>query len=91
MIGPEHPPAPMPRTQSAPLVPFLIRHCLAGALAGWTAVGIMLWLDVAGVGRLVLASDLWPLPLLMLLGGFGITFGSAAMGAGVMALGMQRG
>jgi hypothetical protein len=66
---------------------FLIRHGVAGILAGWTAVGGLLCLNTAGLGDLVMASDLFPLPLLMLLAFFGITFGSLALGSAIMALG----
>ena len=70
-----------------PLVQLLIRHCLAGIAAGWITVALILWTDLAGVGTLAAASDLWPIPHLMLFASFGLTFGAAAMGAGVMGLG----
>jgi hypothetical protein len=69
-----------------PLVPYLIRHGLAGTLAGWLTVTGLLALDVGGLNTLVLASDLFPIPLIMLFWVFGLTFASLAMGAGVMAL-----
>ena len=68
-------------------VVFLIRHCLGGMVVGWTVVGGLLWLDVAGLGDLVITSDLFPMPLLMLLALFGITFGSVAVGSAIMGLG----
>jgi hypothetical protein len=68
-------------------VAFLIRHGLAGLIAGWIAVGALLGLDVGGLGRLVMTSDLFPLPLVMLLAFFGITFGSVALGSAIMGLG----
>jgi tetrahydromethanopterin S-methyltransferase subunit E len=68
-------------------VAFLIRHGVAGVIAGWVAVGALLSLDVGGLGRLVMTSDLFPLPLLMLLAFFGITFGSVALGSAIMGLG----
>jgi hypothetical protein len=70
-----------------PLVPYLIRHGLAGTFAGWMTAGLLLTWDVAGVGRLVLASDLFPVPLLMLFAFFGLTFASVSMGAAIMGLG----
>jgi hypothetical protein len=73
------------------LAAFLACHCLAGVLAGWIMVGGLLWLDVAGVGRLVMASDLLPVPLLMLLAAFALTFGSVAMGSAIMGLGRSGG
>ncbi len=72
-----------------PLVPYLIRHALAGVLAGWVTVVVLLGLDVLGLGTLVSASDLWPIPLLMLLLFFGFTFGSVAMAAAIMSIGRE--
>ena len=46
----------------------------------------LLWTDTASIGLLVAGSDLWPIPLIMLLWSFGVTFGSVAMGAAVMSL-----
>jgi len=74
-----------------PLLRFLLRHCLAGVLAGWTMVALLLGLDVAGLGTLVLTSDGWLVPLVMLLVFFAITFGSVAMGTAVMSLGRADG
>ena len=70
---------------------FLAFHCLAGVIAGWTMLGGLLWLDVAGLGALVMASDLFPVPLLMLLAAFAITFGAVAMGSAIMGLGRSGG
>ncbi len=47
----------------------------------------MLWTDLAGLGTLAAASDLRPIPHLMLFASFGLTFGGVAMGAAVMGLG----
>ena len=65
------------------------RQLITGA--GWTMLGGLLWLDVAGLGMLVMASDLFPVPLLMLLGAFAITFGAVAMGSAIMGLGRSGG
>lgn len=75
----------------ASLVSFLAFNCLAGVIAGWTMLGGLLWLDVNGLGGLVMASDLFPVPLLMLLAAFAITFGAAAMGSAIMGLGRGDG
>jgi hypothetical protein len=69
------------------LVPYLVRHCFAGMLAGWTAVGALLLLDVGGLGGLIFGAEAWLLALAMLLAFFGLTFGSVAMGAAIMSLG----
>ncbi len=66
-------------------IAFLLRHLVYG-LAGALTFGIgLLWFDVGGIGTLVLASEQWVLTLLLLFAGLFITFGSVAMGVGVMA------
>jgi hypothetical protein len=72
---------------SDPWIAFLLKHALAGVLAGWTAVALLLWTDVGRLGTLILAAEQPWLPFGMLLAGFGITFGSVAMGAAIMSLG----
>jgi hypothetical protein len=76
------PPGPEPDRAAAhrELALFLLGHGLAGMLAGAITVGILLWSDVAGLGTLVAVSDLWPLPLVMLLVSFGLTFATVALG-----------
>jgi len=66
---------------------FLACHFAGGMVAGWTMLGGLLWLDVAGLGGLVMSSDLFPVPLLMLLVAFATTFGGVATGSAIMALG----
>ena len=84
--------APAERAAVSPsLVRFLVVHCLAGMIAGWTMVGGLLWWDVARLGGLVMTSDLFPVPLLMLLAAFAITFGGLAMGSAIMGLGRSGG
>lgn len=75
----------------ASLVSLLAFNCLAGVIAGWIMLGGLLWLDVAGLGGLVMASDVFPLPLLMLLAAFAITFGAVAMGSAIMSVGRGDG
>jgi hypothetical protein len=70
-----------------PLIPFLARHCLAGMAAGWIFMGGLLGLDVGNLRTLIFAEQAWWLPLGLLLFGVSVTFGSAAMGAGIMGLG----
>jgi hypothetical protein len=69
------------------LISFLLKHCLAGILAGWTVVGLLLITDLGRLGTLVLGAEQPWLPLGMLLAGFAVTFGSVAMGAAIMSLG----
>ncbi len=73
--------------------PHIVRHFLlpglAGMLAGNACVAGLLGLDVGGLRTLMLASDqIWiAAPLLCV--GFATTFGSAAIGASVMAIGQD--
>jgi hypothetical protein len=73
--------------------PYIVRHFVlpgsAGALAGVAGVGGLLWCDVGGLGSLIGASgDGWMAVALLCIG-FAVTFGSAAIGASVMAIGRE--
>lgn len=68
------------------LLRFLLCHCLAGIAVGWGLVATLLFTNAGGLGDLVFGSDDPVVPVLMLLGGMAVTFGSAAMGTGVMSL-----
>ncbi len=70
-----------------PLVPFLLWHGLAGMLAGWLTAGLVLAVDLGQLRQLIFGGELWLVPLVMLFGGFALTFASLAMGAGIMGLG----
>jgi hypothetical protein len=72
------------------LLPFLLAHLLVGVLAGWTVLGLLLWLDVAGLRSLIVGSDSAWLVVSLLAFGFAVTFGSLAMGTGVMGLTTPR-
>ncbi|MBF0373000.1 MAG: hypothetical protein HQL38_06835 [Alphaproteobacteria bacterium] len=66
---------------------FLLRHLLAGVAAALTFGGGLLWLDIANLRTLALQSGQPVLVLGLLFFGLIITFGSVAMGVGVMSLG----
>jgi hypothetical protein len=68
---------------------FLARHCLIGVAAGWLFLGALLLLDVARMGQLLLAEEHWLLTLILAAGGFGVTFGSLAMGTAIFLLPKQ--
>ena len=68
------------------LLHFLARHCLIGVVAGWLFLGALLWLDVAQLGELLFGAEHWVLTLLLAAGGFGVTFGSLAMGTAIFLL-----
>ena len=58
-------------------------------IAAMLAAGL-LWLDVGGLRHLILADRSPAVALGLLLFGFVITFGSAAMGTAIMALGPRE-
>ena len=58
-------------------------------IAALLAVGL-LWLDVGGLRHLILADRSPAIAFGLLLFGFVITFGSAAMGTAIMALGRRE-
>ena len=70
-----------------PMVPYLIRHGLAGTLAGCMAAALLLTWQVAGVGGLVPSPDLFPVPRVVLFASFGLVFAVVALGAALMGLG----
>jgi len=57
-----------------------------GIAAGWTALLILLRLDIGGMGRLIETSQNGVTALLMLLGFFAITFGMLGIAWRVMIL-----
>jgi hypothetical protein len=78
---------PMPAAVSvndATLLMFLLRHALLGIAAGWAILGALLYFS--SLGALMFASDSWFLALLLSASGFGVTFGSVAMGTALFLL-----
>jgi hypothetical protein len=65
---------------------FLVRHLLIGLGFGWFILTIFLITDVASLRSLASNSHDLPIVLPLLYLFFGITFGSAGMGIGVMSL-----
>jgi hypothetical protein len=70
-----------------PLLRVILLPGLAGSIAGLVAVAGLLVLDVGSLGTLALGPSGGFVPVALLCAGFMITFGSAAIGAAVMALG----
>ncbi len=68
------------------LVRFLLVNCAIGVAGGWTLLALLIATDTAGLGTLIWNSSSPAMPIGMLAVGFAITFGSAAMGAAVMAM-----
>lgn len=67
-------------------VMFLLRHLAAGAAGGFAMATGMLAFDVGGIGTLVFNSDSIFVALYLLYGSLFVTFGSVAMGIGIMNL-----
>ena len=66
---------------------FLAKHLAAGVIAGLVFCGAMLGFDVAGLRTLLVAADSVGVGLYLFIGSICITFGSVAMGVGIMGLG----
>lgn len=65
---------------------FLLRH-LASGVAGAVVLGTgLLWFDVAKLATLIGNSDHGLVAVAMLYGSLMLTFGSVAMGIGIMAM-----
>lgn len=71
----------------SPLLRFLLHHCLIGIAAGWLLLAGLLLTDAMGLATLIFTSASWIEAMVLLLVFFAITFGSLAMGTGVMLLG----
>ena len=71
--------------------PYIVRHFLvpgaAGSLAGIVCVAALLVGDVGGLAGLIFGTGSAAVALPLLCVGFAVTFGSAAIGASVMAIG----
>lgn len=80
-----HPPvATVASVNDTTLLLFFIRHALLGIAAGWAILGALLYFS--SLGPLMFASDSWLLALILSASGFGITFGSVAMGTAIFLL-----
>jgi len=66
---------------------FLLKHCLIGLISGLCFGVLMLAFDVGGLRTLAFQSPDTILILTLLFFGLFVTFGSIAMGAGIMGLG----
>ena len=69
-----------------PLLVFLARNCLVGVAAGWLLLAGLLYFNVARLGELIAGSENWFLTLVFAGAGFGVTFGSLAMGTAIFLL-----
>jgi hypothetical protein len=68
------------------LIRFMLIHIANGMVIGCAFLFVLIWLDVAGLGRL-LAKDESGLATFVLFFQTALTFGSVSMGIAVMSLG----
>ncbi|HVI37285.1 MAG TPA: hypothetical protein VM684_13725 [Gaiellales bacterium] len=68
------------------LIVFLARNCLVGVAIGWVLLASLFYFDVARLGELLAGSENWFLTLVLAGAGFGVTFGSLAMGTAIFLL-----
>jgi hypothetical protein len=73
-----------------PLFRLLAINLAIGACAAVLLVGGLLWLNPSHLRELIFADRSPGIALLVLLGSFLITFGSAAMGSAIMAQGRKE-
>jgi hypothetical protein len=82
--------APSRRFWRTPLARLLAVNLVAGIAVAALLVGGLLWLDPGGLRHLILTDRAPGVALGLLLFGFIVTFGSAAMGSAIMALGQRE-
>ena len=68
------------------LIRFLLVNCAIGIAGGWTLLAAIILSDTARLRTLISNEASPAVPIILLAAGFAITFGSAAMGAAVMAM-----
>ncbi|MDB5642396.1 MAG: hypothetical protein JWN07_1713 [Hyphomicrobiales bacterium] len=68
------------------LIRILLWNAFAGAMLGVLFAAFLVYWDVAAIGTLIARSDQPAPALLLLFGGFAVTFGSAVCGTAIMGL-----
>ncbi|HZD24859.1 MAG TPA: hypothetical protein VE631_01260 [Alphaproteobacteria bacterium] len=69
-----------------PHLRFLLAHLLGGLIGAVVFFVLIMWTDFAGLWSLVSRASEGPLVAALLLFGLFVTFGSVAMGVGVMSM-----
>ena len=78
------------RTPGFPLLRFLVGHLLVGTLASAVVVAALFWTDPFGLTTLAYRDSGGGVAIALLAFGVWVTFGSLALGAGIMGLGRDR-
>jgi hypothetical protein len=73
-----------------PLLRFLALHLGFGLVVAALAIGGLIGFDIFGLRRLILADQSPVLALVLLTGGFVVTFASTVLGTAIMALGRRQ-
>lgn len=81
---------PRPALLRIPLFRLLAINLAIGACAAALLVGGLLWLNPGHLRELIFADRAPGIALLVLLGSFVVTFGSAAMGSAIMLQGQKE-
>ncbi len=68
------------------LLRFLAVNALIGIAVGWLLLAALILLDVARLGQLLWASEDRITTIILAAAGFGVTFGSLAMGTAIFLL-----
>ncbi len=68
------------------LLRFLAVNALIGIVVGWVLLAALILLDVARLGQLLWASEDRVTTIILAAAGFGVTFGSLAMGTAIFLL-----
>ena len=68
----------------------LLRNCIKGVAFGWGLLALGLAFNVMGMRSLILSSSDTVLATFLLMVGFAITFGNAAMGHAVMKMSKDK-
>jgi len=69
---------------------FLLKHLAGGLIGAALLLVAILLFDVGGIGSLVAGSETPVLGVFLMGFGLAVTFGSVAMGIGIMSLGQER-
>ncbi len=72
------------------LLKFLGLHAMLGVIIGIALGAALLYADVAGLGTLLLHSDMPVLASALYFSGFAVTFGNAAMGSAIMLMPLEE-
>lgn len=78
------PPNGFPRRMDRRLLIFLVSHLASGVVAALVSVGALIAFNIGGVRDLIVKSEIGWVAVLLLVLGFVVTFGSAAMGIAIM-------